>query len=110
MVLHRQVVFSLLFACFFLPRIIKKLPILISFFLIRSRSTELTGEDLRREAFHIRLTCVGSAIEVMKDMDQQSLEVVQSAVAEVRREQIGREDIIKEMEKYLASGTYSGMV
>ena len=86
-----------------------KTHLVILFILTRSRNRHLKGEDLRREAFHTRLVCVGSAIEAMKGMDQESLAVIQSVVAVVRREQGGREYIISEMNKYLGSGTYTGI-
>ena len=79
-------------------------------FYTRSRNRELQGDALRHEAFDARLKSVGSAIEVVKAMNQESLEYVQSVMAEVRRKKHGREDIIIEMEKYLESGTYSGGV
>ena len=73
----------------------------------------MNGEALRREAFHARLISVGSAIEVVKNMDEQSLQDVQSVIAREREEEemeIGRETIIRELTKYLNSGSYSGLM
>ena len=56
---------------------------------------------------------IGSAIEVVKNMDEQSLQDVQSVIAREREEEemeIGRETIIRELTKYLNSGSYSGLM
>ena len=73
-----------------------------------SRNPYLIKEQLKAEAFHFRLKGVGQALERISVMDEEQLAMVQSVIAEKKREPQKREEIIEELRKYMQSGVWNG--
>ena len=75
-----------------------------------SNDPTLNGEPLKHAAWELRVTCVGAAVENLKNFSDLQWSVLQGIVSGEAKETLSREETQLELEKYMESGSYSGNV
>ena len=78
--------------------------------LAKSANPLLKDAHLRAESFYLRMKGVGKALVAIQSMDEEGLASIQSVMAlKPGQRPPGRKDILREVERYLQSGEWSGL-
>ena len=70
----------------------------------------LKGDDLKQEAWELRVCGVGTTLERLKELTDEQISVLQGIISGPERETLSREQIRQEIELYQNNGMYEGHV